>query len=409
MHGQYDDGGYLRRQLGCRERHRLQAGGKIRKPVSICRYDDRTVTEVTNECLRQSLCIGGCDFCITLSAGGRRKIRKKLTFFSFCFRKKKIHVFQNRFLYGIIIKSESWECMNFLILSPQFPATNWNFCDRLKLNGINTLGIGYEPYEELRIEVRHALQDYIQIQQYQSYDAALRAAAFFTYRYGRINGMESFQEGRLFFDARLRTDFHVESGCTVSNVQRFLDSGTRRAWIRACGVPITPARRALSLPQAQELLSAQKHGALYNVQKEQLYAYEDAKKLADAWKYGCQQLLVPKLEGSLYIWEALLDHTGASRATAAGRLSSGKQHRISKEEEKELTVFAQEACAKLCANEWSCGFLHMLIWKRQGHWELLDIRSGADRCVLLKEYPDIYQLWADGMCEEMERASAQKK
>lgn len=172
---------------------------------------------------------------------------------------------------------------------------------------------------------------------------------------------------------------------------------------------VTPVRRALSLPQAQELLFAQKHGALYNVQKEQLYAYEDAKKLADAWKYGCQQLLVPKMEGSLYIWEALLDHTGASRATAAGRLSGGKQYRISKEEEKELTVFAQEACAKLCADEWSCGFLHMLIWKRQGHWELLDIRSGADRCVLLKEYPDIYQLWADGMCEEMERASAQKK
>ena len=29
---------------------------------------------------------------------------------------------------------------------------------------------------------------------------------------------------------------------------------------------VTPARRALSLPQAQELLFAQKHGALYNVQ-----------------------------------------------------------------------------------------------------------------------------------------------
>ena len=70
---------------------------------------------------------------------------------------------------------------------------------------------------------------------------------------------------------------------------------------------------------------------------------------------------------------------------------------------------ADSVCAKLCANEWSCGFLHMLIWQRQGHWELLDIRIGADRCVLLKEYPDIYQLWADGMCEEMERASAQKK
>ncbi len=121
--------------------------------------------------------------------------QKKADLLFILFQKEKIHVFQNCFLYGIIIKRESWECMNFLILSPQFPATNWNFCDRLKLNGINTLGIGYEPYEELRIEVRHALQDYIQIQQYQSYDAALRAAAFFTYRYGRLNGMESFQEG----------------------------------------------------------------------------------------------------------------------------------------------------------------------------------------------------------------------
>ena len=65
--------------------------------------------------------------------------------------------------------------MNFLILSPQFPATNWNFCDRLKLNGINTLGIGYEPYEELRIEVRHALQDYIDVykRQDEQYNTAL--------------------------------------------------------------------------------------------------------------------------------------------------------------------------------------------------------------------------------------------
>ena len=66
---------------------------------------------------------------------------------------------------------------------------------------------------------------------------------------------------------------------------------------------VTPARRALYLPQAQELLSAQKHGALYNVQKEQLYAYEDGKKLADAWN-GCQPVsythLFPTIYSSLY-------------------------------------------------------------------------------------------------------------
>lgn len=324
--------------------------------------------------------------------------QRLLTFFSFCFRKKKTHAFQNRFLYGIINKRESWECMNFLILSPQFPATNWNFCDRLKLNGINTLGIGYEPYEELRIEVRHALQDYIQIQQYQSYDAVLRAAAFFTYRYGRINGMESFQESRLFFDARLRTDFHVESGCMLSEVQRFLDSGTRRAWIKSCNVAITPARRALALQQL--------HGnwlcSLYDVQMEQLFASDDMKELVKAWRPERQQLLVPKLEGSLYIWEGLVDHRGVPRSTAEGYLHARQQRQMKKEEREELSAFAEEACRKLCKQAWSCGFLHMLIWKRQGHWELLDIHIGADRCVLLKEQPDIYQLWADCMCEEME-------
>ncbi len=88
------------------ERGTGQAGGKIRKPVTICRYDDRTVTEVINECLRQSLCIGGCDFCITLSAGaGGRSEKADLLFI--LFQKKKIHVFQNCFLYGIIIKREA--------------------------------------------------------------------------------------------------------------------------------------------------------------------------------------------------------------------------------------------------------------------------------------------------------------
>ena len=39
--------------------------------------------------------------------------------------------------------------MNFVFISPNFPHTYWNFCDRLKKNGVNVLGIGDAPYDEL--------------------------------------------------------------------------------------------------------------------------------------------------------------------------------------------------------------------------------------------------------------------
>ena len=39
--------------------------------------------------------------------------------------------------------------MNFVFLSPNFPKTYFNFTDRLKKIGFNTLGIGEEPYEML--------------------------------------------------------------------------------------------------------------------------------------------------------------------------------------------------------------------------------------------------------------------
>ena len=32
--------------------------------------------------------------------------------------------------------------MNFIFISPQFPPIYWYFCDRLKKNGVNVLGIG---------------------------------------------------------------------------------------------------------------------------------------------------------------------------------------------------------------------------------------------------------------------------
>ena len=38
---------------------------------------------------------------------------------------------------------------NFIFISPNFPTNYWMFCRELKNNGMNVLGIGDQPYEEL--------------------------------------------------------------------------------------------------------------------------------------------------------------------------------------------------------------------------------------------------------------------
>mgnify|MGYP006980450113 CR=1 FL=1 len=43
---------------------------------------------------------------------------------------------------------------NFIFISPNFPTNYWQFCRELKNNGMNVLGIGDQPYDELRPELK---------------------------------------------------------------------------------------------------------------------------------------------------------------------------------------------------------------------------------------------------------------
>lgn len=102
--------------------------------------------------------------------------------------------------------------MNFIYISPQFPKTYWNFCDRLKINGVNVLGIGDTPYGELSFEVRSSLHEYYYVHNMEDYEEMFRAVAFFAYKYGKIDWLESNNEYWMHQDARLREDFHITTG-----------------------------------------------------------------------------------------------------------------------------------------------------------------------------------------------------
>ena len=102
--------------------------------------------------------------------------------------------------------------MNFIFISPQFPKTYWNFCDRLKRNGVNVLGIADTPYDQLDNKVKNSLTEYYRVYSLENYDEVYRAVAFFAFKYGKIDWLESNNEYWLEQDAKLRTDFNIKTG-----------------------------------------------------------------------------------------------------------------------------------------------------------------------------------------------------
>ena len=53
--------------------------------------------------------------------------------------------------------------MYFLFISPHFPHTYWEFCNRLKQNGVNVLAIADAPYESLSGQLKSTLREYYRV------------------------------------------------------------------------------------------------------------------------------------------------------------------------------------------------------------------------------------------------------
>ena len=82
--------------------------------------------------------------------------------------------------------------MNCVFISPNHPRTHWMFTNRLKANGVNVLGIGDCPYDELNDNVRDSLTEYYYVQEIKDYNQVFRAVAFFSFKYGKISSAPFF-------------------------------------------------------------------------------------------------------------------------------------------------------------------------------------------------------------------------
>lgn len=144
--------------------------------------------------------------------------------------------------------------MNFIFISPNFPTNYWQFCKELQNEGVNVLGIGDCPYAELDANVRESLHEYYKVSSLENYDEVYRAVAFFAFKYGKIDWLESNNEYWLEQDAKLRTEFHITTGFMTEDMERIkLKSGMKKYYEKA-GVPTARYHMVDDLKNCQKFI-----------------------------------------------------------------------------------------------------------------------------------------------------------
>ena len=127
---------------------------------------------------------------------------------------------------------------NFVFISPNFPTNYWLFCRELKKNGLNVLGIGDQPYEELSDNLKSSLNEYYKVSNLENEDEVYRAVAFLIFKHGRIDWLESNNEYWLERDAKLRTDFNIKSGFQTKDIPRIKFKSKMKEYYKKAGITV---------------------------------------------------------------------------------------------------------------------------------------------------------------------------
>ena len=207
--------------------------------------------------------------------------------------------------------------MNLVFISPNFPDNFRNFCDRLNRNGVNVLGIGDAPYDSLNDDLKRSLTEYYKVDSMEDYGQVYRAVAYFAFRHGRIDWIESNNEYWLELDARLRQDFNVTTGVQPDELALWKSKAAMKPVYKAAGIPSARQHRVSTIDAALEFIDeiggypvfAKPNvgvgaSATYKIDNEdELRAFFDA---ASGHDYVMEEYIV----GDIYTYDAICDRNG---------------------------------------------------------------------------------------------------
>lgn len=144
--------------------------------------------------------------------------------------------------------------MNFVCISPNYPENYWMFCRGLKKYGATVLAIVDQPYNTLRPELIQYCDECYVVDNFYNYEEMLKACGYFTFKYGKIDWIESNNEAWMQLDAHLRDDFHVTTGFDTQTISEYQSKAGMKKYYKKAGIPTARYRLINSLEDAQDFI-----------------------------------------------------------------------------------------------------------------------------------------------------------
>lgn len=207
--------------------------------------------------------------------------------------------------------------MNYILISPYYPVNFQPFAHRLKEAGVNVLGIGEEPYNQLGSKLQNSLTEYYRVNNLEDVDEVKRAVAFLFYKHGPIDRIESNNEHWLELDAQLREQFNVY-GNKLNDLKKVKYKSEMKKLFKQAGVPVVEGRTAKNkqeLARAIEELGlpviAKPDNGVGSAATFKLDSEEAIRRFEDEWEEAQVYFFEPFVEGGvLCTFDGLVDQKG---------------------------------------------------------------------------------------------------
>ena len=218
--------------------------------------------------------------------------------------------------------------MNYIFLSPHFPPNWFNFCVRLKEIGFTVLGLGTEPYDFLRNELKSSLTEYYKVNDMTNYDEILRAVGYFTWKYGKIDFVESHNEHWLDLEARIREDFNIK-GYKPGDMKAIKRKSVMKRLFQTANIPVVPGQIATTFEIAKDFVERVNYPIIakpdIGVGAYATYKIHNDPELLDffAKKPNVNYFLEAFIDGTIVTFDGLTDQDGKIVFSASLSYSNG--------------------------------------------------------------------------------------
>ncbi|MBZ0188986.1 MAG: ATP-grasp domain-containing protein [Candidatus Obscuribacterales bacterium] len=218
--------------------------------------------------------------------------------------------------------------MNVIFISPHFPPNFQSFVKRLKEEGASVLGLSDVPYEHLGQEVQSNLTEYYRVNDMHNYDDVLRAVGYLTYRFGKIDRIDSLNEYWLELEAKVRTDFNI-FGFQQEDIMRIKRKSEMKRVFQSIGLDCAAGEIFESEKQARLFIKKVGYPIVakpdIGVGAAQTYKIENDTDLKSFIKENldCDYIMEAFIEAPIVTFDGLTDHDGNIVFSASHRYSQG--------------------------------------------------------------------------------------